>query len=119
MTDRTRRKRWNIIQVAEKLDALARDLREISAAMTAGRDQDAMRNFQREGVGYLRDMALLLTGEMPESEVARHQADELCAAADILANWARHPTDRSGNRSRAAQLHGVAFCITAWAEQLR
>lgn len=113
------RNRWNIQQVAERLDALVRDLRALADDTARPRDDIALRQFQRESVGYLRDMAILMTGEMPESAAARKQAEQLCALADKLLHWAQHPTDTTGNHPRAAYLHGAAASIAEWAEALR
>lgn len=126
---RIRRNRWNIRQIAEKLDALSRDLRAIAeatramrapaAALRAHETPEGLRKYQREGVGYLRDMALMLTHEMSTSEAANSQAAELCRLADKLQAWSDHPTDKTGSDQRAACLYGAAQTIIDWAEQLR
>lgn len=111
--------RWNFIQLQEKLQSLAKDVRTLAKDIQRhDAERAAVSAWQREVASYLQDMASLLGHELPASDKAVYKADELRSEAVVLAQWAAYPTDATGNAARAAQLQGVANGIAAFADGL-
>ena len=112
--------RWKTKQGVEKLRSIARDLQGLATSIVRPEaTAAAVASWHREVAGYLRDMSALVSGELSHSDAALHQAEELRACADILTEWANHPTDRTGNHARAAQLRGVAAGVLAFADKIQ
>lgn len=111
--------RWKTVQIAEKLRSIARELQGLALSIVR---QDAtaaaVSSWHREVAGYLHDMSALVAGELSHSDAALHQAADLRTCAEVLTEWANHPTDRTGNHGRAAQLRGVADGVRAFADKL-
>lgn len=111
--------RWNIIQLQEKLQSLSKDVLALARDMQRNDvSSAAVSAWAREVAGYLKDMSSLLAHEMSASDKAVYKADDLRSKADVLAEWAAHPTDATGNAARAAQLRGVANSIAAFSDGL-
>lgn len=112
--------RWKTTQIVEKLRSLARDLQGLATSIVRPEaSAAAIGSWHREVAGYLRDMSALIAGELSHSDAALHQAEDLRTCSDVLTEWANHPTDRTGNQGRAAQLQGVAAGVRAFADKIQ
>lgn len=112
--------RWKRTQIAEKMQSITQELRSLAFDLADYRcsTHHAAASWMREVATYLADVADLLAGELPGWEAARHKSNDLAACAEILKEWAAHPTDHTGQLSRAAQLRGVADSVDAFCFKL-
>lgn len=110
--------RWIRQQLAEKLHALAQDMRDLASDIQRPQTSVlAAFRWQLNVSSYVRDASQLLAGELPNSACAVAKASEMMSSADVLREWSLHPTDATGNKARAAQITGVAASIDDFAER--